>query len=99
MKSGSNMQVNKDGKMTITAKDWATHIDKNEGHGPFADLSGLSEELQNRWIKIYDENYNSRLEELRLQKCKGYYKLEPNEEWYETGHGCVARDKRKEKSK
>ena len=68
MKSGSNGQVNKDGKMTITAKDWA-------------------------------ENYNSRLEELRLQKCKGYYKLEPNEEWYETGHGCVARDKRKEKSK
>ena len=68
MKSGSNMQVNKDGKMTITAKDWV-------------------------------ENYNSRLEELRLQKCKGYYKLESNEEWYETGHGCVARDKRKEKSK
>jgi len=49
--------------------------------------------------KDWAENYNSRLEELRLQKCKGYYKLEPNEEWYETGHGCVARDKRKEKSK
>ncbi len=59
------------------------------------DISGLSEELQNRWIKVYDEDYNSRLEELRLQKCKGYYKLKDNEEWYETGHGCVAKEKRK----
>ena len=39
--------------------------------------------------------YNSRLEELRLQKAKGYYKLKDNEEWYETGHGCVAKEKRK----
>ena len=47
-------------------------------------------------IKIMD-NYTNRREELREQKCKGYYKLEKDEEWYETGHGSVARKKKKDK--
>ena len=61
---------------------------------PMRDISGLSEELQNKWRKKMIEDYETRREELRLQKCKGYYKLKPNEEWYQTGHGYVARNKK-----
>ena len=53
-------------------------------------------DFNNEWISNWNESkYNSRLEELRLQKAKGYYKLKDNEEWYETGYGCVAKEKRK----